>query len=616
MKIPKHYRFKQEHKGSYEIYDARNKSSFHVAKNDLSLAMHSRLSSLPKMSDGGKVEKYSAATDEDEAPEEVAQDEAQAEPKSILRSDEENRAGIERYTNQFPDEAPDMGTPPIEAPALEDTASQINPWHAPMIQEGTPWHPPVNIGPMGQGTLGAVEGEDPGRSPAFAAALVSQMTDAKKGKPVEAPAGQWHAPMMGGPAAQPQESAPGGMGGRGGAGGVQKTPGVMDAMAAHHAGQLKPYDKEIDTINQFVASERQKSAKVAKDWAGYADAMSKRPPVADIFEEIVKSNKQFSDKLIQERINPNRYWEEMGTAGKVSSMIGLIFGGIGGGVTGRENDALAVINKAIDRDIAAQKDNRTDTMNLWKMNNKLFDNKLAAELATRQQMLATVEAQIKGHAALSGGPAAAMNSAPLLVQIEQLQQEGAFMQALTQGSNPGTEDQYARSMSYAQIKNKDLHKHLQERYIPNKGTTRVPLTHEDREAFSGYEQMQDALTEAQHFTQKYGTSKIIPDSAKAIADVMNANLVLSMNKLEKVNKISDKELHIAKQMAGDVGAWFSTAQKARIQAVQDILDSHRAQDYMNWGFQPFAQPSQQAVRQSWENAQRPPALPKKGIKVK
>lgn len=64
------------------------------------------------------------------------------------------------------------------------------------------------------------------------------------------------------------------------------------------------------------------------------------------------------------KIDPDRWWNEKSTEGKILAGIGMVLGGIGGGLakTGR-NPAMEVMNNAIERDINSQKN---DIDNAWK----------------------------------------------------------------------------------------------------------------------------------------------------------------------------------------------------------------------------------------------------------
>lgn len=81
------------------------------------------------------------------------------------------------------------------------------------------------------------------------------------------------------------------------------------------------------------------------------------------------------------RVDPDKWWNDKSTGGKILAGIGIVLGGIGGGMTGQGgNTALTVINNAIDRDIDSQK-HHID--NSWKaiaaengLNKEAFDREM------------------------------------------------------------------------------------------------------------------------------------------------------------------------------------------------------------------------------------------------
>lgn len=62
------------------------------------------------------------------------------------------------------------------------------------------------------------------------------------------------------------------------------------------------------------------------------------------------------DDYMKSKVDPNRHWKNMGTGGQVFAALAVALNGFGNGLTGRAgNDALGIIQHAIDRDIEAQK---------------------------------------------------------------------------------------------------------------------------------------------------------------------------------------------------------------------------------------------------------------------
>lgn len=101
-----------------------------------------------------------------------------------------------------------------------------------------------------------------------------------------------------------------------------------------------------------------------------------------------------ANKLAQEQIDwlrnkdnaidPNRLWHDGRTGAHIAAGLGLILSGIGSGLQGHGavNLASQVIDKALDRDVDAQKTARGDRMNLYKLYlQKGYDAQNAGRLA-------------------------------------------------------------------------------------------------------------------------------------------------------------------------------------------------------------------------------------------
>lgn len=57
------------------------------------------------------------------------------------------------------------------------------------------------------------------------------------------------------------------------------------------------------------------------------------------------------------KIDPSHLWHDVGTGGRIAAGIGILLAGVGSGLSGGPNVALQMLDKAIDRDIDAQKTN-------------------------------------------------------------------------------------------------------------------------------------------------------------------------------------------------------------------------------------------------------------------
>lgn len=129
--------------------------------------------------------------------------------------------------------------------------------------------------------------------------------------------------------------------------------------------------------------------------------------------------KNTSNELATAKIDPKHYLGDMSTAGKVSTAIGLILGGIGGGLSGRGgNVALDVLNKQIDRDIESQKANIDKKTNLLSANMRQFGNLKDAEMMTRAMMQDQISNQLKMEAAKAQDPIAKARAMQAAGQLE------------------------------------------------------------------------------------------------------------------------------------------------------------------------------------------------------
>ena len=142
----------------------------------------------------------------------------------------------------------------------------------------------------------------------------------------------------------------------------------------YRVGPMQQYEKDIRSgvaqqqqgIQQQAAAEGMLGTQEA---AAQGERQSRLLEVKQDYEqkhqELMDETKQAVQDSYQS-IDPDRYWNNRGDAGKVSTAIGLILGGIGGGLLHQENPALAFLNKQIDRDVNAPVADQTNRQNVYK----------------------------------------------------------------------------------------------------------------------------------------------------------------------------------------------------------------------------------------------------------
>lgn len=182
-------------------------------------------------------------------------------------------------------------------------------------------------------------------------------------------------------------------------------PDQMQPMAMPK-GPQNPYDMYAAGVNQESRGQMALNKAVADQYDQSNRAM------ADIrmrFEQEQQDIKAKRDALAQEvatgKINPNQYWDNMDTASRVQTTIGILLSGLGAGLSRtNQNLALEMINKNIDRDIAAQKDNLGKKESLLSQYQRELGDSAAAEAAAKSHLLAVTQGQIAALSAKLGDP--------------------------------------------------------------------------------------------------------------------------------------------------------------------------------------------------------------------
>lgn len=144
-------------------------------------------------------------------------------------------------------------------------------------------------------------------------------------------------------------------------------------------------NENLKNINSFVEQEKDRQAHVNEH-----------------MQQLENQTQSLYEAARDNKIDPSRLWNSTSTPGKISVALGLIFGGIASGMTGQPNAAAAFIEKAIDRDVEAQKADQSNKMNMYKMGMERYKNEQSASDFARLQAHALLSAQIDASAAKLG----------------------------------------------------------------------------------------------------------------------------------------------------------------------------------------------------------------------
>lgn len=142
-----------------------------------------------------------------------------------------------------------------------------------------------------------------------------------------------------------------------------------------------------------------------------------------------------------QKIDPNHFWNDKSSLGKVSTAIGLILGGMGGGLTGGPNPALQFLNSQIDRDIEGQRMDMGKKMNMLTGLQHQFGNNIDATNMAKAMQAGVYASKLTEAAAKSKDPMAMARaqqaSAQILAQYGPMVQQTALRQTMLQGLGQG-----------------------------------------------------------------------------------------------------------------------------------------------------------------------------------
>src|SRR5579859_99271 len=144
-------------------------------------------------------------------------------------------------------------------------------------------------------------------------------------------------------------------------------------------------------------------------------------------DQLMKERQDLLQSVKDGQIDPHHFVDNMSTLGKISTGIGVLLGGIGAGLNGGPNQALAYLNSQIDRDIDAQKANLGKKQSLLAANLETYKNLEDATNMTKLMMQDQLASQLGDAAAQAKSPQAKAIAQKTIGEL-QLQQAPVFQQ--------------------------------------------------------------------------------------------------------------------------------------------------------------------------------------------
>lgn len=251
-----------------------------------------------------------------------------------------------------------------------------------------------------------------------------------------------------------------------------------------------------------------------------------------------------SKQVQDQKIDPNRYWAQKGTGGRIAAAISLIMGGLGSAFTGQPNAALGIIRDQINQDIDAQKAELGKKENLLSQYYKQFGDLRQAEDAARLHAASVLQGQLKLAEAKQGGNVAAAQARMQIAQYMQpIAQNLAMMQANAKLLGAGTGEGGLPVTQEPVMMLSD----------PKYQATRVQIgdkvykaasekeAEELRHAESRIKPVMDMIQEL----DKIGPSALVPGSAEyQKAQALRGKLALELPGLSGINRLNETEIEL------------------------------------------------------------------------
>ena len=375
---------------------------------------------------------------------------------------------------------------------------------------------------------------------------------------------------------------------------VVEAPQAPSMPKTEQPQQAAPEQQGAVPANPLMA-EANIQGKIARDQAAEYKAAAERQQAVEVEYNNRLTNLDAERNSIVKSINDNpidaqRYMGSMGTGGKISTAIGLILGGIGGGLQGgRPNVALEFLQKNIDNDIREQEANKRSKENLLAHLERQYGNEGTAK-AMLQSTLQTQLANKVNEAALKSGDKLAMARAQQVTQ-----------QLMSAANAPLMEAAKEQTFNAALQSGKDfseLSPHMSEkqrsRAVPGMGLARDEMSARklNEEIIPAYQGSKLGIQELKNF----GVLDKFNPVSRAKAEAIQTRVIGQMRQvLLGPGTISDTERELVKNVVANPTSIFTLASEGKLDMLSNALDKDFQARVKGAG---LSMPKQQAARPS------------------
>lgn len=279
---------------------------------------------------------------------------------------------------------------------------------------------------------------------------------------------------------------------------------------------------------------------------------------AELYQEKYKENETLFKEVVNayaaEKINPMQVWQDASVPAKISSAIGLILGGIGGGLMRQENPAMKFLQYQIDKGIEGQKMKLGREQNIMTAALNHFKDIKDASDFTRVALTEMITRELELEAARTGDAAAIAMAQQKAGALKRQNLVGPMMRLQfssvlnDKNATPEMQGQALRDME--QFMPDDAARY-RARYSPVYGMANKDIPLEEARRLTGLRTFKLA---ANHLLQKidqYGGWKYIPANEKRVILQTKAAEMLTYLSKATGTEISDAKMHWLTEQTGD-----------------------------------------------------------------
>jgi hypothetical protein len=353
---------------------------------------------------------------------------------------------------------------------------------------------------------------------------------------------------------------------------MSPTAGVMSGITKGIGMQEKGIKAEANAAGEMAG----KQAEAATEQQGNLEKL--RQDHEQHYNALNQEIQNTVHDIQNSHIDPSHYMSSKSTLGKVSTAIGLILGGMGGGMTGQKNPALEFLNSQIERDVEAQKAELGKKENVLGAYYKQMGNLNEATNMTKAFYHELYANRLAQAAAQSGSAVAQARAQQGIGQLEASKAQIIAPMALRSAAEVNLKNGNGAALEY-------LPEEMRARVVQLPGGKySLAPTKEDaegtRKSLTSLQAVMKQVQDYKNFQNQTGRTAPYSDNDYR-GDSIKNSIVLELNKLHDLNRLNDNEYHAFQSMLSHPGSINQGKATVQIDQIQKLIQDKMQAELQN-----------------------------------